>query len=99
MAIQREGRRIYVRGSIIVDNVVEVTRQGIALFDEEGLVVDLGEVTEVDSSAISMLFEWLRMAHARNQQLYFVNLPENLSSLVQLYSVADFIPLDTNIVK
>jgi phospholipid transport system transporter-binding protein len=41
----------------------------------------------------------LRMAHARNQQLYFVNLPENLSSLVQLYSVSDFIPLDASIVK
>ncbi|SDY71946.1 lipid asymmetry maintenance protein MlaB [Nitrosomonas sp. Nm33] len=99
MAIQREGRRIYVRGAVTFDNVVEITRQGMALLDEDGLVVDMAEVIELDSSAISMLFEWLRVAHARNQQLYYVNLPENLSSLMQLYGVTDFIPFDTNITK
>lgn len=96
MAIQREGSRIFVRGPIIVDNVAEMTRQGKALLDEDGLVIDLAQVTEVDSSAISMLFEWLRLVHARNQQLYFANLPVNLSSLVQLYGVTDFIPLHTD---
>lgn len=99
MTIQREGRSIYVRGAVIVDNVVEITRQGTALLDEDVMVVDLAEVTEVDSSVISMLFEWLRQAHARNQQLYFVNLPANLSSLIQLYGVADFIPLGTSITR
>lgn len=99
MAIQREGRRIYVRGAVIFDNVVEITRQGIALLDEDGLVIDLAEVVELDSSAISMLFEWLRVAHARNQQLYYANLPTNLSSLMQLYGVTDFIKFDTSIAK
>lgn len=99
MAIQREGRRIYVRGAVIFDNVVELARQGMTLLDEDGLVIDLTEVTELDSSAISMLFEWLRLAHGRNQQLYFVNLPANLSSLMQLYGVTDFVPFDASITK
>lgn len=94
MNIQREGSRIYVRGPIIVDNVVKITRQGFDLLDDNDLVIDLAAVTEVDSSAISMLFEWLRLAHARNQKLHFVNLPANLGSLVRLYGVNDFITLD-----
>ena len=99
MTIQREGGRIYVRGPIIVDNVVKITRQGFVLLDDNDLVVDMGGVTEVDSSAISMLFEWLRLSHARKHQLHFVNLPANLSSLVGLYGVMDFIPLDKSTQK
>ena len=98
MAIQREGKKVYVHGSVIVENVVEMTRQGMALLDDD-LVVDLSEVTEVDSSAVSMLLEWLRMAQARNQQIHFINLPENLTSLVQLYGVTDFIPFNICIEK
>jgi phospholipid transport system transporter-binding protein len=99
MVIQRKGKRIYVRGPVIFDNVAEMTRQGIALLDEDGLIVDLAEVIELDSSAISMLFEWLRVAHTRNQQLYYVNLPANLGSLMQLYGVTDFVPFDNTITQ
>lgn len=99
MAIEREGNKVYVRGSVTVDNVVEITQQGMILLDDDNLIVDLGGIAEVDSSAVSMLFEWLRMAQARSQQLQLVNIPENLSSLVQLYGVTDFILPDTFIAK
>lgn len=99
MAIEREGNKVHVSGSVTVDNVVEITQQGILLLDEDNLIVDLGGITEVDSSAVSMLFEWLRMARARSQQFQLVNIPENLSSLVQLYGVTDFILPDTHIAK
>ncbi|CAE6517703.1 Phospholipid transport system transporter-binding protein [Nitrosomonas nitrosa] len=99
MTIQRDGGKVVVHGAILVDNVVEMTQQGFTLLDDDHLVVDLSEVTEVDSSAVSMLLEWLRMAQHRDQQLHFKNLPENLASLVQLYGVSDFIPIDTGIRK
>jgi phospholipid transport system transporter-binding protein len=99
MAIEREGNKVYIRGSVTVDNVVEITQQGMSLLDDDNLIVDLGGIAEVDSSAVSMLFEWLRMAQARSQQLQLVNIPENLNSLVQLYGVTDFILPDTFIVK
>lgn len=95
MTIWREDGKVVVRGAVVVDNVVEMTQQGLALLDNNHVVVDLGEVTEVDSSVVSMLFEWLRMAQTRNQQLHFVNLPNNLTSLVQLYGVSDFIPSES----
>lgn len=99
MAIEREGKKLYIRGSITVNNAAEIARQGIALLDDDNLVIDLKEVTEVDSSAVSMLFEWLRLVQAKNQQLKFVNIPENLSSLIQLYGVTDFIPSDIHLEK
>lgn len=99
MAIEREGKKLYIRGAITVNNAAEIARQGVALLDDDKLVIDLKEVTEVDSSAVSMLFEWLRLAQARNQRLKFVNIPENLSSLIQLYGVTDFIPSDIHLEK
>lgn len=91
MAIYLDGNKIAVRGSITFNNVVELTQQGIGLIDDHCQVVDLNEVTEVDSSAVSMLLEWLRIAKMRKLDLHFVNLPENLNSLLKLYGLSRII--------
>lgn len=91
MAIFLDGNKIAVRGSITFNNVVELTQQGIGLIDGHCQVVDLNEVTEVDSSAVSMLLEWLRIAKMRKLDLHFVNLPENLNSLLKLYGLSGII--------
>lgn len=91
MAIYLDGSKIAVRGSITFSNVVELTQQGIGLIDSHCQVVDLNEVTEVDSSAVSMLLEWLRVAKMRKLDLHFVNLPENLNSLLKLYGLSGII--------
>ena len=91
MAIYLDGSKIAVRGPITFSNVVELTQQGIGLIDSHCQVVDLNEVTEVDSSAVSMLLEWLRIAKMRKLDLHFVNLPENLNSLLKLYGLSGII--------
>ena len=59
------------------------------------MVVDLAAVTEVDSSALSLLFEWQRAARSAQQlQISFRNLPESLKSLAALYGVAELIAAD-----
>ncbi len=90
--IVREGNIIKIGGSITVDSVSTITTQGVALLDTPCLIVDLAEVGEVDSSIVSMLLEWLRVASLHNAQLQFINQPESLKSLVQLYGVSEFIP-------
>lgn len=89
--IHRAGNTIVVQGPVTINNVVGLTKQGVALLENGNLQVDLQQVTEVDSTAISMLFEWLREASKKNCHLQFVHLPANLESLVQLYGVTDFI--------
>ena len=55
------------------------------------LVIDFAGVTGVDSAAVALLLEWRRQAARRGKQLEFVNLPDNLLALAQLYGVADLI--------
>ena len=92
--IVREGNVVKVEGAVIVDNVSAMTAQGKALLDDQCLIVDLSAVEDVDSSIVSMLLEWLRVANQHNCQLQFINQPESLKSLVQLYDVSEFIPSD-----
>ena len=87
--IRREGGELSVEGSITIDNVVSVVANGVALFDGEVVTIDLGRVTEADSAAVSLLLEWRREAARRRLQIRFLNTPQNLQSLMQLYGVSE----------
>jgi len=56
-------------------------------------VLDLAEVGEVDSSAVSLLLAWLRTAGERRLELRIANPPASLLSLASLYGVAELLPL------
>lgn len=88
--VRRDGDKIRVAGSITIDNVVAMTQHGISLFEENPLDIDLASVAEVDSSIVSMLLEWLREARRKKIQLRFINIPESVKSLMQLYGVSEF---------
>lgn len=53
---------------------------------------DLSAVTDVDSTAVAALLAWQRAARARGAVLSVVNAPANLTSLAQLYGVAQLLP-------
>ena len=91
--ILRDGDKLSVQGPVTIGTVVAVIAQGVALLDRDNLVIDLAQVSEVDSSAISMLLEWQREAGRSKRQLRFANMPENLQSLARLYGVSELIPL------
>lgn len=88
---RREGGELSVEGQITIDNVVSVVANGVALFDGEDMIIDLGGVTEADSAAVSLLLEWRREAARRRLQIRFLNIPQNLQSLMQLYGVSELI--------
>jgi len=89
--IYREGDVLIVEGAVTVRNVVGLMHQGSRLLDGSRLYIDLQKVTEVDSTAISMLFEWLRVAEQRDCRLEFVHFPQSLESLMQLYGVTSLL--------
>lgn len=90
--IVRDGDRFVVQGPVTLDNVVSVLEEGRSVFSEAELVVDLGRIESVDSSAISLLMEWLRDAERDRRKLRFANMPENMKSLAELYGVSELIP-------
>lgn len=92
--IHRDGDTLVVEGGVTVRNVAGLTRQGIELLSSDLLHVDLQKVTEVDSTVISMLFEWRRAADRKGCQLKFVHFPASLESLMQLYDVTSILAPD-----
>jgi phospholipid transport system transporter-binding protein len=86
-----EGGRCAVQGPITLDNVVDLLGEGNERFTGVEVTVDLAAVTEVDSSALSLLLEWRREAGRNGRTIHYLNLPANLTSLAELYGVTEFV--------
>ena len=80
-----------LQGPININNVMALLTQGSGLFTAPQVTVDLSAVTEVDSSAVSLLLEWRREAQRGGRAIRYVNLPGNLQSLAKLYGVTDLL--------
>jgi len=86
-----EGGKCRLQGPVTMGNVMALLEQGEKAFTQPDMVLDLSEITEVDSTAISLLFEWRRRAQAGGRHIAFVGLPPNLTSLAELYGVTELI--------
>jgi len=100
--IRRDGRRMILSGPVTLANVAEVLLEGRRHLDEgrrhhdKGVrVVDLGEVTELDSALLALMLAWLRDAQKRERQLQFANLPESLRTIARLYGVDGLLSLSS----
>ena len=93
--ISCDGDRCRLEGPLTLENIVAVldaSRQALPAVPQ--LTIDLAGVTEVDSSAVSLLLEWRRAALREKRKLAFVNLPDNLKSLAKLYGVTELLDGD-----
>jgi phospholipid transport system transporter-binding protein len=81
-----------VEGPLTIENITGVFEESKRLFTARDVTVDLAAVTDVDSSAVSLLLQWQRAARADSRTINYVNLPRNLKSLAALYGVAELIP-------
>lgn len=79
-----------VSGPMTVDQVNALLEESRALAIPGE--IDLGQVSDVDTTAVSLLFEWQRHAQAKQSTIRFINLPDNLVSLAKLYGVSELIP-------
>lgn len=89
--IECAGGRCSVQGPITLDNVVSLLAEGNGLFTTAQVTVDLATVTEVDSTALSLLLEWRREAGRNGRAIHYLNLPANLRSLAELYGVTELL--------
>ena len=92
--IERDGNQLRVRGALTIASVTAMCEAGKRHFGDGDLVVDLAAVTEVDSAALSLLFEWRRAAREKNLRIAFRNLPESLKSLAELYGLTELVAAD-----
>lgn len=80
-----------VQGPVTAENVVSLLAQGALQFTAPRVTVDLSGVTEVDSSALSLLLEWRREAARSGREVRYRNLPASMKSLAELYGVTELL--------
>ncbi len=90
--IVRDGNCFRVEGPLTLRTAGDLLAVGHRLFVEPVSRIDLSAVTELDSAALGLLLEWLREAQAQRREIVFLNLPDNLKSLGELYGVLDLLP-------
>ena len=93
--IRRDGDRLMVSGPLTLAHVAAALSQGNEAIGAGARSVDLGEVGELDSSALALLLAWAREAKRRGRDLVFTNLPQGLTTIARLYGVAELLPAST----
>ena len=88
--IERTGNELRLSGALTIANAVTLCEEGKSQLNGD-VVIDLAAVTEVDSTALSVLFEWRRAAQQNKARISFRNLPDSMKSLAELYGVADLV--------
>ena len=89
--ITQAGNSWSLTGEVVIDTASALLEASKILPIAENTKIDFSGVTNIDTSTISLIFEWRRRAQKENQSIQFVNLPTNLNSLTQLYGVAELI--------
>jgi phospholipid transport system transporter-binding protein len=93
--ITRDGNRLRLDGPLTFANATALNEAMRPQLTGD-VVIDLAAVTEVDSAALSLLFEWERIAQHNKCRVTFENLPKTLHSLAALYGVNKLIPASTS---
>lgn len=84
--------RLTVSGNLTMDTVPALYAQGVQHLARNNLLLDFGKIDALDSSAVSLLLAWARVARENKRELQVVNLPASLSSLADLYGVSEMLP-------
>lgn len=80
-----------VSGDVVIGTVSSLLQASKSLVLKADTVIDFGQVTDIDTSTISLILEWKRRALKEKQTIKLVNLSDNLKSLTQLYGVDELI--------
>lgn len=88
--IRHEGEQWLVDGPVTIESHVKL-RDAARELGALPAQIDWSGATEVDSSALSLLFAWQREGQAATHQIRSINLPQNLQDLANLYGVQDLI--------
>jgi phospholipid transport system transporter-binding protein len=83
--------RCTLQGPVTLASVDSLLEEGARNMTAADVTIDLAGVTEVDSTAVSLLLEWRRQAAAASRTVRYVNLPANLRSLAELYGVTELL--------
>ncbi len=93
--IEQHGKTWRIAGDVLMDNANLILQESQALAMGDEFLVDFSAVSKVDTAALSLMMEWQRRALAASSRVSFANLPLNLSRLVSVYGLTDFMPVSS----
>ncbi|HEY8099755.1 MAG TPA: STAS domain-containing protein [Burkholderiaceae bacterium] len=70
-----------------VSNARATLEEGLRAIEAGQKEIDFAQVKAVDSTAVATLLAWQRASKKHGNSLTFRNIPRNLKSLIDLYSV------------
>ncbi len=91
--IREAGDRLAVEGAMTLPQASALLAAGAGAMAKDPAVIDLAAVSEVDSSAIAVVFAWMREAERQGKRFQIVNPPRDMLSLAAVYGVSDLLPL------
>jgi len=81
-------------GELTRHTVMQVTKKSIEeLLLPSSTILDLAEVTRIDTAGLAWLFYLLEQASLNNCELSFANIPAKLDKLIRLSDVEGFLPV------
>jgi len=85
-------------GELTRQTVMQIPEKSIKqLINQESPVIDLQQVTRIDTAGLAWLFYLLEQANKDNCQLSFSNIPDKLNKLISISGVEGFLPINTQI--
>jgi len=89
--------RYRVTGNLEFVTVPDLWEQSLADLDDcAEAVIDLSEVTEVDSAGLALAIEWVHWAHSRGRRLTLAHIPEKLLALARISETDHFLTSGTS---
>ena len=88
------GERYRVSGvldAITAPQLLQQSSERFATAEGADIQIDLGGVSESDSSGLALLLEWLRLARQRRQTVHFENLPAQIAALARISEVEELL--------
>ena len=84
----------FLTGELTRQTVMQISKKQIKqLISQPFLIVDLNQVTRIDTAGLAWLFFLIEQANNANCQLSFSNVPTKLYKLIGLSGVDGFLPV------
>jgi len=88
-----EGKSLLI-GELTLHTVMQLSKKSIKqLTTQQSTIIDLQQVTRIDTAGLAWFFSLLEQANSNNCQLSFSNIPAKLNKLISLSGVDGFLPV------
>ncbi len=93
--VLQSGDQIKFEGVLTFETSVQALELCKKRFPKNGkVIINLEKVSKIDSSALGVLTECMRRAHAKKAQMLITHAPTKLLELARVSGLDGFLPLD-----